>query len=125
MTKDELRKRFPGAESDTSDEDNAHNTGNTENMNTTPDTSNAGGTDDASSTPGPTKDPRSTRNRKQVPMYLPEEKVSELNGLYEQLDGRSKVAGDGGIEKHADFMEELVELAVDHEDQLAERLGIE
>ena len=30
-----------------------------------------------------------------------------------------------GIEKHADFMETLVELAVEHEDELAKRLGIE
>jgi len=57
-------------------------------------------------------------------MYLPDEKANRLNSLYEQLDGRSKVAGDGGIEKHADFMETLVDFAVEHEDELATRLGI-
>ena len=58
-------------------------------------------------------------------MYLPDEKANLLNGLYERLDGRSKVAGDGGIEKHKDFMEEVVEFAVEHEDELAERLDID
>jgi hypothetical protein len=58
-------------------------------------------------------------------MYLPDQKADNLNKLYERLDGRSKVAGDGGIEKHADFMMTLVEFAVEHEDELAERLGIE
>jgi len=57
-------------------------------------------------------------------MYLPDEKADELNKLYERLDGRSKVAGDGAIEKHADFMEVLVEFAVEHEGELADRLGI-
>jgi hypothetical protein len=58
-------------------------------------------------------------------MYLPDEKAESLNSLYEQLDGRSKVAGKGGIEKHADFMEALVDFAIEHEDELADRLGIE
>lgn len=47
-----------------------------------------------------------------------------MNGLYERLDGRSKVAGNGGIEKHADFMEEVVSLAVNNEEELADRLGL-
>ncbi|MDL0125153.1 hypothetical protein PNQ92_06975 [Halobacterium salinarum] len=57
-------------------------------------------------------------------MYLPDERADRLNSLYEQLDGRSKVAGEGGIEKHADFMEALVDFAIEHEDELADRLGI-
>jgi hypothetical protein len=57
-------------------------------------------------------------------MYLTDEKASELNKLYERLDGRSKIAGEGAIEKHADFMEVLVEFAIDHVDDLAERLDI-
>jgi len=58
-------------------------------------------------------------------MYLPQSKANELNSLYERLDGRSKIAGDGGIEKHRDFMEELVDLAIEHEDELAERLDLD
>jgi dihydroorotate dehydrogenase len=58
-------------------------------------------------------------------MYLPDEKATALNELYERIDARSKIAGDGGIEKHADFMEQLVEFAVAHESELADQLGVE
>jgi hypothetical protein len=91
--------------------DNSHNTGNSRNT-------------DSTAKPGPDPNPDSTRNRRQVPMYLPESKADQLNDLYDRLDGQSKVAGDGGIEKHADFMETLVEFAIDHEDELADRLEI-
>ena len=57
-------------------------------------------------------------------MYLPEAKADHLNTLYDRLGGQSKVAGDGGIEKHADFIEALVEFAIDHKDELADRLKI-
>jgi|APHM01.1.fsa_nt_gi hypothetical protein len=87
-------------------------------------TSDADSTDNTSK-PGPDPNPDSTRNRRQVPMYLPEQKVDRLNNLYDRLDGQSKLAGDGGIEKHADFMETLVELAIEHEDELAARLNVE
>lgn len=92
--------------------DNSNNTGNSSNS------------DNTGNKPGPDPNPNSTRNRRQVPMYLPDEKANNLNSLYEQLDGRSKVAGEGGIEKHADFMEALVDFAIEHEDELAGRLGI-
>ena len=98
-----------------------NDSGNTSNPNDSDNPSNTG----SASKPGPDPDPTSTRNRRQVPMYLPDEKADRINQLYDQLDGRSKVAGQGGIEKHADFMEGLVDLATDHEDELAARLGIE
>ncbi|MBP1923412.1 hypothetical protein J2751_002454 [Halorubrum alkaliphilum] len=101
--------------------DNPNNTDTTDNSYNTGNTSSAGN----ASKPGPNPDPDSTRNRRQLAMYLPESKAEQLNNLYDRLDGQSKIAGEGGIEKHADFMEALVELAVDHEDELADRLGIE
>ena len=101
--------------------DNADSTGTTDNSYNTGNSSNTDGT----GKPGPDPNPDSTRNRRQVPMYLPESKADQLNNLYDRLDGQSKVAGDGGIEKHADFMETLVEFAIDHEDELADRLKIE
>lgn len=104
--------------SDTSQSDNSNNPNNTNNM------QNASSTEDTQKRPGPDRDDTATRHRKQVPMYLPDEKAAQLNELYERLDGRSKLAGEGGIEKHADFMEALVDIAVDHEDKLAERIGI-
>ena len=106
---------------DASDTSNMSDSGNTSNPNNSDNSNNTG----SASKPGPDPDPTSTRNRRQVPMYLPDEKADRINQLYDLLDGRSKVAGQGGIEKHADFMEGLVDLATDHEDELAARLGIE
>ena len=106
------------SQSDTTD--NSDSTSTTDNSYNTDNSSNASG----SGKPGPNPNPDSTRNRRQIPMYLPEAKADQLNSLYDRLDGQSKVAGDGGIEKHADFMEALVEFAIDHEDELADRLEI-
>ena len=104
--------------------DTTNNSNNTDTTDNSYNTGNSGSAGNASK-PGPNPDPDSTRNRRQLAMYLPEPKAEQLNNLYDRLDGQSKIAGDGGIEKHADFMEALVELAVDHEDELADRLGIE
>lgn len=130
--KDELGARFderrPGGTDDSDDLDNSNNTGNPSGSGDASNPDNSGDSSDAgdrSSKPGPNPDADATRNRRQVPMYLPDEKADLLNGLYERLDGRSKVAGDGGIEKHKDFMEEVVDFAVEHEDELAERLDID
>ena len=101
--------------------DNPDNADTTDNSYNTVDSGNSGN----ASKPGPNPDPDSTRNRRQLAMYLPEPKAEQLNNLYDRLDGKSKIAGEGGIEKHADFMEALVELAVDHEDELADKLRIE
>lgn len=115
--------------------DNTNNSSNTGNPNNTSNSGNAGASTSSdtsdtdqtatTATPGPEKDATATRHRRQVPMYLPEAKATALNQLYERLDGRSKVAGEGGIEKHADFMEQLVEFAIEHEDDLAAELDIQ
>jgi len=138
--KDELGARFDDRRADADDEsdesgddeggdimsqsdtaDNSGSTGTTDNSHNTDNSRNT----DSTGKPGPDPNPDSTRNRRQVPMYLPEAKADQLNNLYDRLDGQSKVAGDGGIEKHADFMEALVEFAIDHEDELADRLELE
>ena len=108
---------------------NSQNTGNTPNTQNTSDANNmdvgnnADGVDTGTK-PGPEKETTATRHRRQVPMYLSDQKATDLNKLYERLDGRSKVAGEGGIEKHADFMEALAEFAIENEDELADRLDI-
>jgi hypothetical protein len=129
--KDELGQRFDDRRPDSDDtEENMSQPDNTGDSSVSDDSGvvdNSNNTDDSSNTsdkPGPDPNPNSTRNRRQVPMYLPDEKADSLNSLYEQLDGRSKVAGEGGIEKHADFMEALVDFAIENEDELAARLGI-
>jgi hypothetical protein len=123
--KDELGARFDERRADTERDEGTDQSSDTDNTSVSDNTDNTGNANDAGSKPGPDRDESATRHRRQVPMYLPDAKADELNKLYERLDGRSKVAGDGGIEKHADFMVALVDLAVEHEDELAERLGIE
>ena len=147
--KDELRARFDAqadtdetaGETDTSVSDdtnnpnNSPNTGNSNNPNNSGSSSSSSRTSGSRNTeattestatsPGPSKDATATRHRRQVPKYLPDEKATALNELYERIDARSKIAGDGGIEKHADFMEQLVEFAVAHESELADQLGVE
>ena len=129
--KDELGQRFDDRRPDSDDkEENMSQSNNTRDSSVSDDSNvednsnNTGNSSDTSDKPGPDPNPNSTRNRRQVPMYLPDEKADSLNSLYEQLDGRSKVAGEGGIEKHADFMEALVDFAIENEDELAARLGI-
>jgi len=142
--KDELGARFNERRADSEDDEtnspsgtddidnsdntgNSDNTNNTNNSNNTDDSDNSNDSNNSSNTgnkPGPNKDETATRHRRQVPMYLPDKKANELNKLYERLDGRSKVAGEGAIEKHADFMEALVEFVTDNEEDLAERLDI-
>jgi len=125
--KDELGARFDDRRPDNNEEENMSQSEDTHNSSVSSDSDdsdNPNNTGDTGNKPGPDPNPNSTRNRRQVPMYLPDRKADSLNSLYEQLDGRSKVAGEGGIEKHADFMEALVDFAIEHEDELATRLGI-
>jgi hypothetical protein len=126
--KDELGQRFndrrPDNEGDSDSTDNASDAGNLNDSDNSGNTGYSGSGGSSSEKPGPDPSPNSTRNRRQVPMYLPDEKADQLNSLYEQLDGKSKVSGEGGIEKHADFMETLVDFAIEHEEELAVRLGI-
>lgn len=123
--KDELGQRFDERRADTERDEGTDQSSDSDNTSVSDNTGNTGNVNEVGSKPGPDRDDSATRHRRQVPMYLPDAKADDLNKLYERLDGRSKVAGDGGIEKHADFMVTLVEFAVEHEDELAERLGIE
>jgi len=123
--KDELGARFDEHRPDADTEDNMSNSSSTAQPDDSSSTDNTTNTGNAGNKPGPDPSTDATRDRRQVPMYLPDETADALNGLYERLDGRSKVEGQGGIEKHADFMEELADLAIEHEDELASRLGIE
>ena len=115
----------PSNASNSSAASNSDNPTNTEYTSSTSDSRSASTTESTATSPGPSKDATATRHRRQVPMYLPDEKATALNDLYERIDARSKIAGNGGIEKHADFMEQLVEFAIDNESELADRLGVE
>lgn len=58
-------------------------------------------------------------------MYLPADQRSDLVEMYEELDARSTLAGDGGLEKNREFYEGLVSFVLDRREELAASLGIE
>lgn len=123
--KDELSARFEErTPSKTDESDDTDGPNHTHDSGYTSDTGATEGMDDSDEA-GDTGEPDVTRNRRQMPMYLPENKIESMNRLYDRLDARSKLADEGGIEKHKDFMETVVALALDHEAELADRLGIE
>lgn len=55
-----------------------------------------------------------TRTRSQYAMYLPDGLQEELDGLYDQYNGQSLIDGEGGIEKHKDFLEGVIRAGLDH-----------
>lgn len=65
------------------------------------------------------------KERKQVAMYLPASQRSELVDFYEELDARSTLAGEGGLEKNREFYEGLVEFVLDRREEFVGTLGIE
>lgn len=56
------------------------------------------------SSPGSDPDPNASRNRERIYMAVVSDRANALNGLYERFDARSKLAGQGGIEIHRDFL---------------------
>ena len=122
---------------DTEDTSHTDNTGGKEN---TGDTGGMGGTGHTGDTDdqGVVEDPQdtgdtghaghtdntgSTRNRTQYVMYLPDDLQKELNDLYDQYNGQSLINGNGGIEKHKDFLEGLVRAGLNNDD-LDEYIGV-
>jgi hypothetical protein len=69
--------------------------------------------------------PGGLKGRKQVAMYLPAELRGELSDFYEELDARSTLAGDGGLQKNREFYEGVIEFVLDHRQAFADSLGIE
>lgn len=65
------------------------------------------------------------RNRKQVAMLVPKEQREALHDFYDELDARAKLAGEGGLKKHAEFYEELVDFVLDRREEFAKELEIE
>lgn len=56
------------------------------------------------------------KNVKNYPFYIPEDLREELDQLYNQYDGKNKVEGGDGIEKHREFLEPIMRAAIDELD---------
>ena len=72
-------------------------------------TSNAGDQENTEDT----EDTEERKNVKNYPCYLSEDLRDELDQLYNQYDGKNKVEGGDGIEKHKEFLEPIMRAAVD------------
>ncbi|MFH5802153.1 hypothetical protein [Haladaptatus sp. CMAA 1911] len=136
-SQNELGKRFedrispePPSSSSASDSSNASTTEEMNNPGLASETENAsnsnnsGNPSNTGSSPGPDPDPNASRNQERIYMAVGSDRADALNGMYERFDARSKLAGQGGIEKHRDFWAAAAELLIDSEDELADRLDI-
>jgi len=59
-----------------------------------------------------TENTSSRENVKNYPFYIPEDLRDELDRLYNQYDGKNKVEGGEGIEKHREFLEPIMRAAI-------------
>lgn len=66
------------------------------------------------------------RERQQEVMYLRPAERDRLRSLYDELDGRSKVVGEGGMAKNDEFYSSLVDFVTDeYRDEFVAFLGLD
>lgn len=104
-SKDELRRRF----------DTTRDEGNPEIPDTEETTPNQGETSEASNA-GNTDNGYDWGNKYNYPFYMPREFAEQLDTLYNQYDGKNKVEGGDGLEKHREFLFPIMETAIEEFD---------
>jgi hypothetical protein len=97
-SQDELRKRF-----DSKREQHTDDTGNESNADNVGDRGNTG-------------DGYDWGDKYNYPFYMPREFAEELDRLYNQYDGKNKVEGGEGLEKHREFLFPIMETAIEELD---------
>ncbi len=98
-SKDELRARF----------DTARNQGNESSPDDSGDVSDV---DDSGNVDYP-DDEYDWGDKYNYPLYVPREFANELDQLYNQYDGKNKVEGGDGLEKHREFLFPIIKAAVE------------
>lgn len=111
------------SEDDVSDAQDTQDTDETDDLGDTGHTQDTDDQDDLDQT-DTTDGGDTTRTRSQYAMYLPDALQEELDGLYDQYNGQSLIEGDGGIEKHKDFLEGVVRAGLDHP-ELDDYVGVQ
>ena len=101
-SRDELRQRFDSARS----EGEVGSTGNQENSGYAGDTGNTDDIDEG----------YDWSDKYNYPFYVPREFAEELDGLYNQYDGKNKVEGGEGLEKHREFLFPIMQAAIEELD---------
>lgn len=107
-SRDELRARFDSTRNEQNtgsvdDQGNASNQGEVEEL---------GNTGDA----GDNNDGYDWGDKYNYPFYMPREFANKLDKLYNQYDGKNKVAGGDGLEKHREFLFPIMETAIEELD---------
>lgn len=101
-SRDELRKRFDAKREESE-------AGDTENQDQIGDSSETG-------------DPGNTENtgngydwsdKYNYPFYVPREFAGELDALYNRYDGKNKIEGGDGLEKHREFLFPIMKAAIE------------
>lgn len=105
VLRDRFRSHQPGDTDDTNDAHDTDDSNNSDNSDMVDVADETQETDEA--------DGASVRERKQEAMYLRPEQRERLREFYDELDGRSKIAGEGGLAKNDDFYEAFVTFVVD------------
>ena len=103
-SRDELRRRFDstrGREEDAPADQEV-----------TPDQSDSGDVGD----PGNTDNAYDWSDKYNYPFYMPREFANQLDKLYNQYDGKNKVEGGDGLEKHREFLFPIMETAIEELD---------
>lgn len=123
VLRDRFRSHQPDQTDDSDDADDTDDTGETNIPDVAHETQEADSTDGAGETDmadmahetqqADSTDETSVRERKQEAMYLRPEQRERLRDFYDELDGRSKVAGKGGLAKNDDFYEAFVAFVID------------
>lgn len=106
-SKDELRRRFDSTraeEEDASDEQGI-----------TPDRGDPHDKSDSGNT-GDTGHKYDWSDKYNYPFYTPREFAEQLDQLYNQYDGKNKVEGGEGLEKHREFLFPIMEAAIEELD---------
>lgn len=103
-SRDELRRRF---DSTRGGEDDAP-----ANQGATPDQPDTGDVDDS----GYTDNAYNWSDKYNYPFYMPREFAEQLDKLYNQYDGKNKVEGGDGLEKHREFLFPIMETAIEELD---------
>jgi hypothetical protein len=103
-SKDELRRRF---DSTRTEEENASGE-----QGPTPDQDDLGDTGDS----GDPDHRYDWSNKYNYPFYTPREFAEQLDKLYNRYDGKNKVEGGDGLEKHREFLFPIMETAIEELD---------
>lgn len=104
-SRDELRKRFDAKRSESA----AESVEDPEEVDDQGDTGNTGDAENVT-------DGYDWGDKYNYPFYVPREFAEELDALYNRYDGKNKIEGGDGLEKHREFLFPIMQAAIEELD---------